>query len=580
MMVQQDYSVRAEGGSFSIPIDAFASIASGSGTSDDSSKEEIKRLRLEHSLYGEHAKRWEFYQSAYEGGEAFANTANLFRHVRENEFDFSSRAERVHNLNLCMPLVDFFTNFIFSESIDRDGGANKDVYKDFIANVNLKNETVDDFMRQVCDDMQIYGMDYIQVDSPALLSSDGENSMETEPPLVTKQDEQDRGTRPYWVHICPIEVTDWQVDRFGALIYMKRKQLDSQFDKTDGKLHNLELYTEFYPDRYVLSKVDASAKDEEKFLGSTTVPNTQGVVPVVVVRFKRSKAHPHMGLSFLRDFAYNNREIMNLTSLIQEFLYRQCFNILAKETDSGIPLREQEDGAIGSSNVMDFPRGARAPAYISPPSAPAKFLQDERQRITTSMYLRASQDTMNELFNGEKSSGDAQGMSFSKTVPFISSRADTLERAETALMRLTMKFWSRKDWDGKIKYKDRYELTNLTSALTQLQILVRDFQIPSELFVKSQLKRMVHEYDGKMPVEDQETIEQQIDSMDFKGWQADQRDAFLGTPPEGKPGTATGISPKSSPAAQQKPKQETNVLQTHETDGGGATMSETTKLHE
>jgi hypothetical protein len=503
--------------------------------------EELKRLRSCSPLYKEFYPHWDLYLSAYEGGPEFANSKNLFKHIRENEEDYKDRCDRIHNMNYCESLVDFFTNFIFAEVINRDGGKNGDWYRKFIEDVNKKGESIDAVMRQISDDSQIFGMSYILVDAPPLPTDPGT--------IVTKQNELDLGIRPYWVVMKPDEITDWVVDQFGAVQYAKRKQC--MCDIACGMKRELEEYTEFYPDHTDITVVDVTDPSKPVLGPKQPFPNPMGLVPIVVARFKRSKRHPFMGLSFLRDFAGNQREIMNLTSLLQEFLYRQCFNMLAMETDTLVPLKEQEDGAVGTGNVLQFPKGGEAPKYISPPADPAKFLQDERQRIKNEMFLRASQDAINELFNGEKSSGFSQAQSFSKTVPFISSRADMLEAVENQLMSLTLKMIG-KEWDGKVKYKDRYEMTNLTDALTQFQILARDLQITSEKFIKTELKRFVHEFDGKLPVDVQAEIDKQIDAINFTEWVELQKTALVGK----------GSSEGNSPGEQQKPK-DTKTMAEH-----------------
>lgn len=495
--------VTLENATFTIQVDGF-------GETDPVEAPEVKRLQIKNPLWKKYSERWKFYMSAYEGGEEFANQDNLFRHPRENEHDYLERTDRLHNMNYCEPLVDFFTNFIFSESIDRDGGSNKTFYDEFVKDVNLKGESIDDFMRQVSDDMQIFGMSYVLVDTPLMPESDSTDY------VLTKQDEIDANLRPYWVLIKAEEVVDWTSDPFDKIIYLKRLQLEDAVDK-DGKCGTLEVYTEFYPDRITISKLMRSDGGKVQLLSAETYANNYGQIPITICRYKRSKFDSYMGVSFLRDFAYNNREIMNLTSLLQEFLYRQAFNILAKQVDSAVPLKEQEDSTVGTANVMEYPIGAKSPSYITPPSDPAKFIQDERGRIKNEMYARAAQDALNELFNGEKSSGYSQAQSFYKTVPFISSRADSLERMENELMQLTLDVMGE-TWDGKCKYKDRYELTNLTDALTQLTIILKDFQVPSETFVKEEMKRVVRQYDSKLPVETLNKIESEIDNMDYPTW--------------------------------------------------------------
>lgn len=518
--------------------------------------EEIKRLRRKNPVWEEYWPRWCFYSQAYEGGEDFANRNNLFRHSRENEKDFDKRVERVHNMNYCEPLVDFFTNFIFSESIDRGGGTNKTWYDDFVKDVNRKGESVDDFMRQVSDDMQIYGMSYVLVDMPPLPESDNPNA------VLTKQDEKDIGLTPYWVLVKPEEIIDWSVNEFESFTYVRRLQIKESID-SKGNPNKTEHYTEFFPDRIDVTDIDITLMGQATLGQKVSYPNKMGgKIPFYVTRYKRSKKYAFMGKSFLNDFAYNQREIMNLTSLLQEFLYRQAFNILTREVDSVIPLQEQGDVVLGTANVLDYPKGAHPPAYISPPSQPAAFIQSERALIKNEMYTRASQDAMVELFNGEGASGFSQAQSFYKTVPFISSRADQLERTENGLMECTLDLLG-KTWDGKIKYKDRYELTNLTDALTQLMVLVRDLGIPSETFVKEELKRMALQYDGKLPVDVLTKIMNDIDKMDYKEWTVNQQLALTG-------GAGT------SPGAQQK--KDTTTLREVTKESGQTTQRATSDL--
>lgn len=520
---------------------------------------EIKRLRQTNPLYDEYIPEWNLYLSAYEGGPAFCTAANLFKHTRENDEDYQDRVKRLHYLNYCEPLVDFFTNFIFTETIARDGGTNQDFYQEFIKNVNRKGDSVDDFMRMVSDDSQIFGLSYVLVDTPNVKSLNGEDH------TLSVAEAEEQGIRPYWVLIKPDEITDWTVDEFEAFTYIKRKQ--PVWRNVDGVTKEYEKYTEWYEGSIKISEVDVSNFHKPVLVRQEDFRNGLGRIPIHVIRHKRSKKFRYMGNSFLRDFAYNNREVMNLTSLLQEFLYRQAFNILVKESDADIPFHDQSDGNVGTSNVLEYPKGATAPAYLSPPSEPAKFIADERQRIINEMFKRASQDMMNELFNGEGASGFSQAQSFSKTVPFIASRADNLQRAEQELMVMTMQLMN-KEWDGTIKYKDRYELTNVTDAITQLTSVFRDLQLPSETFAKTELWRIVQELDGKIPAEDKLKIKEEIDSMDFDEWKQTQLNALVGkgvgtSPADQQVDKSTGTMAEAAAEANNTPGA-TNKLQSRE----------------
>jgi hypothetical protein len=508
---------------------------------------ELKRLRSFHSVYGLYVAHWDICLAAYEGGPDFAKEGNIWRHFRENEDDYRDRVKRLHYINYCEQIVDFYTNFIFSETIDRNGGSNAAWYEEFVKNVDNKGTNLNSYMKKVSDETQIFGMCYTLVDAPPVPEG-----------VLTKQQEKEQNIRPYWCFLRPEEVVDWVTDDFDNFTYLKRREIISRVD-SDKEIHTLERYTEFYPDRFVQTAVDITDPAKPMVGQPSTIVNALGLIPIYVHRYKRSKRYPYMGNSFLRDFAYNSREIMNLTSLLQEFLYRQCFNLLVKEVESQVPITSQQDGLLGTANVLEYPKNANAPAYISPPADPAKFIQSERASIKEEMFRRASQDSMQELFNGGAASGFSKTQSFSKTVPFIAARAEVLEVSENALMQLTLARIS-KNWDGKIKYKDHYEITNITDAMTQFVMITRDMLMPSETFDKEQLKRFVNEFDGKLQPDIRNKINQEIETMDYDKWKEVQKEALIGAP--------------KSPAAQQKPKSTGTVAEVKaeaKTNGGAAT---------
>jgi hypothetical protein len=263
--------------------------------------------------------------------------------------------------------------------------------------------------------------------------------------------------------------------------------------------------------------------------------NNLNIIPIVAIRYRTSKKYKDMGNSFLKDIATNNRAVLNITSLIDEFLYRQCFNMLAKERESLLPLASQDEGEIGSSNMMEYPKGANVPTYISPAVEPGEYLQSERTTLTNEIFRQAVQDVKSDLSNGEQSSGFSQAQTFSRTVPFISTWAQKLENTEHKLMSLTMKYIN-KTWDGKVKYKDHYEITNVTDAMTNLLMLFKDLALPSKTFAVTELKRLVVELDGKLSPEDLGKVYKEIEAINFEKW------------------STTIQQQKQSPTAQQSPK--------------------------
>jgi len=361
----------------------------------------------------------------------------------------------------------------------------------------------------------------------------------------------------------PQEVLDWVVDEFDKYSYLKRVQTNIEVDASTMKATHVEKYTEWTPTSIKVSLVDVTDPGKPKLLGSDLLNNELGCVPVECARFKPSKVEKYFGESFLRDLAFISREIMNLTSLLQEFLYRQCFNLLAMEDDDTVEEAEQLQGEVGTANLLKYPKGAHVPSYVTPPVAPATFLQSEREANINAMYRIAAQDTVNELFNGGKASGFSKSQSFQRTVPKIATRADSLEDLETRLMKLTTTFAGKGDWKGTVKYKDHYEVTNLADSLSQMSTLFKDLQIQSKTFAQTQLKRMVSEFDGKLTSEDLAKVNSEIDAIDWDEWFDIQKLAYIGRaasspdaalgfglePGAGSPGGAPPVPGKDSPTA-------------------------------
>lgn len=480
---------------------------------NESDKTELERLRSTHEYYDTYKHQWEFFVNSYEGGPDAINN-NIFKHQRENEEDYYDRIKRAHYLNYCALTVDFYTNFIFSDIIDRDGGADSIDFNDFIKDVNKRGDNVDAFMHEVSNIGRIYGHVFILVDSPSLSLSDDE--------VASRYRMEELGIRPYWIIVPPDEVLDWDIDEFGRYNYFKRLQLEIKHNQLTGEKQYLEIYREWFLDRVETTTVDVTDERRVEILSKEVMPSPIDELPIVCVTYKPSKKYKGMGNSFLRDIAATNRAILNITSLIDEFLYRQCFNMLAKEQDMMFPMQNASQGNISSSNVVYYPKGGEPPQYITPPAAPAEFLQGERQQAINEIFRQAVQDLRSDLANGEKSSGFSQSVSFARTVPFISTWAQRLEDGENALFKLTWRF-KNKQWQGKIKYKDHYELTNIVDSMTNLLMLFKDLALPSKTFAIAELKRLVKELDGKLSSEDMLKVMNELDSLDFDTWHEEVR---------------------------------------------------------
>lgn len=468
-------------------------------------KKEIERLRSKCQDYKDNENRWKFLLRSYEGGENYIGEDTLFRHPREASTDYDQRVKRAHYPNYCAPLVDFVPEYIFSQDVERDAPQDlKDEYEAFKRDVDKAGTELNTFMQTVGEDMRIFGKVYILVDKPSKPEDEGE---------ISVQRERELGLTPYLVLVRPLEVLDWRTDSRGNLIYLKRVECTS-LEQGDSYV-DVERYTEWTKQQLKISLVDVTDKDEPKLMGAARLlPNAWKQIPFVPVYFKRKKSNRDLGHSFLEDIAYQNRAVFNQTSLIDEFLYRQCFNILAMPAKQGVPYKEQVEGNVGTANTLEIPPDAQhLPQYITPPVDPAEFIQKEREITVREMYRQAAQDLISEMMSPGRQTGDSQRVQFSRTVPVINKTADALQYAERQAMVLWATMQS-KTWDGgKISYKDDYSVTNLLDLLTQLGVIFNTLHLWSPTFIKEEWKRVVREFDGKIDAETLAKIITEIDKL-------------------------------------------------------------------
>jgi hypothetical protein len=467
---------------------------------------EIERLRSKCADYSANVAHWLYLLRAYEGGPDYASDSTLFRHTREHSQDFSRRLARAHYQNYCQPLVDFVPEYIFSQGVERDAPTSLTVpYETFKLNCDRAKTSLNAFMQGVGEDARIFGMTFIQVDKLPLPAD-----MDPEEISVQKASELKLET-PYLINVRPLEVFDWRTDERGNYLYLKRIQYLTRLDGAESVV-DIERFTEWKPSTFKVSEVDVTDPKNPRLLTPVTAPNQWGIIPFVPAFYKRKKSNKDLGQSFLQDIAYQNNHVFNMTSLIDEFLYKQCFNILSLPTRSVVPTKSQVEGDIGTGSVLETPDDAKhEPKYLSPPADPAAFIQSERENSIKEMYRQAAQDLMSELFNA---SGDSQKQSFSRTIPVINKTADMLEQVETTVSELWAVMQGKTWAGGKISYKDDYSITSLLDLLLQLTQIFNSVKLTvAPTFVREEWKRIVREFDGKISHEVLEKIMKEIDDV-------------------------------------------------------------------
>jgi hypothetical protein len=478
----------------------------------DRDEKEIERLRSEHPEYKRMKDRWSFFLLAYEGGPDYVSDDTLFKHQREHPEDYRDRKDRAYYTNYCQALVDFVPEFIYSQGVQRQAPKKlQPIFDNFKKNVDRSGTALDAFMEAVAEEARIFGHTWVGVDLPARpVDVQGEE-------LSLARAEELGLTVPYFYHVRPLEVLDWITDQFGNYLYMKRQEIYWEKAGKRTGFRKVERYTEWYQDTVVISKIDITDSEHERLLPKVKSTNEWSMIPFVQFFYKKSKFNKDFGVSFLTDLAYQNRAVFNQTSYLEEFLARQCFNVLTMETATTVPTRDRTDGRIGTSNVLWVPRDAKhLPQYVSPPVEPAAFIQEERANVIREMYRQAAQDIMQEVFGGSVPSADAQKQAFSRTIPMIAKQADMMQSAENTLWGIWAILQNKKWEDGVIAYRDDYGITNLQDLLLQLSTIFNNLKVLPPTFIRAEWKRIIQEFDGKLTPEDMDKAFKEIDAISDK----------------------------------------------------------------
>lgn len=160
---------------------------------------------------------WVFYLNSYEGGPNYTlNSDYLFTHSRETSEDRSFRLRRVVYYNYCRSVVDVCVSHLYKKEIIRE--SKEPGYAEFLRNIDLRGNSVDAFMSQFVAPMAlVFGTVYVLVDMPAVTDE-----------IVSSYEESLRSIRPYANVIMPLDLVDWDTDRFGRFNWVKIREVVPQ----------------------------------------------------------------------------------------------------------------------------------------------------------------------------------------------------------------------------------------------------------------------------------------------------------------------------------------------------------------
>ena len=423
---------------------------------------------------------WDLAWAGYRGGRAFLSAENLFSHRLENAEDHGRRLRRAYYLNYCQPVVDTYTAYLFRQPPEvLPAGP----VADLLADADRMGNGLIALMKRAATLSSIFGFVLLGVDRPR-----------TEGEYKTRAEELAAGVNDYLVLVCPPDVLNWACGPDGKLqwVLLRERETDPVLKGTQIDAEPRETLRLWTADKWL----DLTPEGEVQAEGG----NPFGRVPFTAVKH-RDVEPGIVGESLLVNIAYVNREIFNLTSMLQEILARQTFSQLVAEGSAEEYGEAGDIKKLGTSSIFLYPEGRQAPQYISPDAGQANLLIEQIDRMIDEVYRLASL-TRGSVREADAQSGISKAYDFLDTNQALSDKAGNLATGFETALNL-----ARPEWQGKIRFprdfgvEDAAELATITERVLGLGV--------GEKFRQQLLAKLARNLLQELPEPERRKVEQE-----------------------------------------------------------------------
>jgi len=424
-----------------------------------------------HPDYDKLIDRWNMYLLSYEGGQDYVyegGESYLYRHVREHIQDFKFRQKRAVFESISQVVINVYQSHIRRKGVVRTENTNSN-YKEFLDNCDMQGHNLDYFMleRAFLTD-QIFGFSYIVIDEPHV----GQDEI-----IVTEYDRKQLEVRPYLINYYPTQAINWKWSN-GKFDWIIFEEYEFQDDLKPLELSKQQKPTKFYRIWTKNEWIKLDDKSNEVDRGS----HNYGEAPVVIAYNRESFLYPlPVGKSAINTIAELDRKVFNLNSLLDEFLYRQCFVQLILDNSTIGKIIES-----GTTKVLNVSIDEFAPSYLEPPTGGAEFIVGERDRLISSAYQAAMIRGDNYMQQKQAESGVAKAYDLHDSNQNIAQKSKNIESTENEIHRLL------KDYYGEVKatYPISFDIKTLNEELTEM-IEVFKADIGSITYAREKAKKFV-----------------------------------------------------------------------------------------
>jgi len=436
-----------------------------------------------HQAYSRTADEWNFFLASYRGGAEYVRQGNLFSHRLEHKGpeanDFAERRRRSYYLNYCRPIVDLYTSYLFKEQphISPD-----EPFAHLFTDADGKGVGLVEFMKRTATLSSIFGHVWVGTDRPK------------------------DGGRAYLTMFYPQNFLNWETDGHDRLEWCLvrepwgRCEVVKEADRIgiiDGKSWVYRLWTT--DEWFVLDSKGRLIEQGE---------HGYGCVPFVCVKHRDVEGEL-LGESLIADIAYVNREIYNLSSLLQEILARQTFSQLVAQGSS----EEYGDIArLGTSSIFLYPEGKNAPQFISPDTSQAQILIDAIDRAISEIY-RLANLRRGSVTGETEQSGISKAFDFLDTYQVLADKAQQTEDGFRRVLELYSLVDTGEVREVKVRLTRSFGVERTGELIDETKKLF-ELGIP-DAFRRELLKQLAHTKLAGAPRSARDGIMREIEGMRF-----------------------------------------------------------------
>lgn len=386
-----------------------------------------------HALYESMIDIWKFYAASYTGGNQYQAGQYLGRYLNEEENHFNRRVGFTPIDNHCANVVHIYSSYLWKDKPIRNFNAmtNDPIIMAMVEDIDLDNQTIDDFMREVQIWSSVYGHVWVIVDKPQSTAG-------------TRADELASNIRPYFNLYTPENVIDWNDERNDAGIV--ELTMIKVYEGDDR-------YRVWTKDQIAL--YEAQDDDTEKLI--EVIDNPLGEIPAVFVPTARTTTKG-IGRSDITDISLMQKAIYNELSEVEQIIRITNHPTLVKTTDTNA------SAGAGGVVVMPDDLDPNLKPYQMQPSgasitAVMESMRSKVEAISRMAHLGAARGT-----DAVKASGVALQTEFQLLNAKLSEKADLLETAETQLWEFVAQ-WQDKTPDIEISYPDNFDIRDTQADL-------------------------------------------------------------------------------------------------------------------